>query len=77
MKVTVKLYGTWGQRFPDYQPSQGIEVDIPGEATVKDLLTLLELSQGTVVIAAGRVLKTGDELQRGVPVNVMQTIGGG
>jgi sulfur carrier protein ThiS len=79
MKVMVRLYGTYSQCFPGYQPSQGVEFEIPEGATVKDLLTLLEVSepQGAVVIAKGRVLKTSDEMQPGVPVNVMQVIGGG
>ena len=79
MKVRVKLYGTWRWRFPDYQHSQGIEVEVPEGATVKDLLTLLEISesQGAVVIVEGRLLKTSDEIRRGVPVSVLQSIRGG
>jgi sulfur carrier protein ThiS len=79
MKVKVKLYGTLRQPFPDDQHSMGIEVEIPDGATVKDLLTILELpeSQGAVVIAEGRVLKAGDKLQHRVPVNVFQAIRGG
>ncbi|KPJ88047.1 MAG: hypothetical protein AMS17_06770 [Spirochaetes bacterium DG_61] len=79
MKVSVKLYGTLHQRFPGYQHSQGIEVEIPDGATVKDLLALLEISdpKGITVIMEGRVLKMGDTMQCGVPVNVLQTIHGG
>jgi sulfur carrier protein ThiS len=79
MKVKVKLYGTLSQRFPGYQHSQGIEVDIPDGATVKDLLTLLEIpeARGAVVIAEGRILKADDKMQRGVLVNVLQSIYGG
>ena len=79
MKVRVRLFGTFRQRFPGYQHSQGMEVEIPEGAMVKDLLTLLDLSgsQGAVVIAEGRVLKADDRLQPGVPVDVMQAMGGG
>jgi len=79
MKVRVKLYGTYSQRFPGYRHSQGMEVDIPDGATVKDLLALLEISesQGAVVIAEGRILKADDKMQPGVPANVLQAIGGG
>jgi sulfur carrier protein ThiS len=79
MKVGVRLFGTFRQRFAGYQHSQGMEVEISEEATVQDLLTLLELSEtrGAVVIAEGRVLKAGDRLQPGVPVDVMQAMGGG
>ena len=79
MKVTVKLYGTWRERFPGYQHSQGIEVEIPEGATVQDLLALLEISesQGAVVIMEGRVLKADDQMRGGVPVNIFQSIRGG
>lgn len=79
MKVTVRLYGTWRQRFPGYQPSQGIEIEIPGGATVSDLVALLEIPRpGEVVaIAEGRILKPTDQVRPGAPVDVMQTIGGG
>jgi sulfur carrier protein ThiS len=79
MKVQVKLFGTLSQAFPDYQPSQGIEVEMPEGATVRDLLDLLGLSEsrGAVVIAEGRILKEGDIVQGQVPLNVMQVIAGG
>jgi sulfur carrier protein ThiS len=79
MKMRVKLYGTLSERFPDYQPTQGMEVEIPEGATVKDLLALLEISesQGATVIAEGRVLKADDKMPQGVLVNVLQAIGGG
>ena len=79
MKVKVKLYGTLSQRFPDYQPSQGIEVEIPDGATAKDLVTHLGIpeSQGAAVVVEGRILKADDEIRRGVPVIILQAIGGG
>jgi sulfur carrier protein ThiS len=79
MKVRVKLFGTLSQRFPGYQHSQGMEVEIPDGAMAKDLLAHLEISesQGATVIAEGRVLKADDKMPGGVPVNILQAIGGG
>ena len=79
MKMKVKLYGTLSKRFPGYQPAQGIEVELPNGATAQDLLAHLEIpeSLGAVVIAEGRILKADDRIRLGVPVNIMQTIGGG
>ena len=79
MRVTVRLYGTLGHRFPGYQHAQGIEVEIPDGATAKDLLALLEISEsrGAVVIVEGRILKADDKMRCEVPVNVLQAIGGG
>jgi sulfur carrier protein ThiS len=79
MKVRVKLFGTLSQAVPDYQPGQGIEVELPGAATVRDLLELLGLleSQGVVIMAEARILKDDAVIQGEVPLNVMQTISGG
>jgi sulfur carrier protein ThiS len=79
MKVRVKLFGTLSQGFPGYRHSQGMEIEIPEGAMVKDLLALLEISesQGAVVIAEGRILKADDKMPHGVPVSVLQAIGGG
>ena len=79
MKVRVGIFGTFRQRFPDYRPSQRMEVELPEGATARDLLALLDLpeSQGPVVLAGGRVLEVDERLQPGVLVNVMQAIGGG
>ena len=79
MKVKVKLYGTLSEHFPGYQPSQGVEVEIPDRATAQDLLTLLGISesQRAVVIVEGRILKANDRMQDGVSVSIMQTISGG
>ena len=79
MKVKVKLYGTLSQDFPDYRPSQGIEIEIPDGTMVENLLTLLDISEtkGAVAIVNGRVLKANDEIQDGVSVDVFQSIQGG
>ena len=79
MKVRVKLYGTLGQRVPDYKHSQGTEVELPDGATAQDLLAHLEIaeSQRAVVIIEGRISKLEDEIPDRVPVNIVQAIGGG
>jgi len=79
VKVKVKLFGTLGQNISGYRQSQEIEFEIPDGATVKDLLTHLEISvfQGVIIIAEGRVLKLDDVIQDGAHVNVMQAIRGG
>jgi sulfur carrier protein ThiS len=79
MKVWVKLYGNLREQFPGYRHSQGMEVELPEGATVKDLLATLDMSarRGVVVIVEGRVLDVGDGIRSGIPVSVFQTIQGG
>ena len=79
MKVKVKLYGTLSLQVPGYKPSQGLVVEIPDGATVKDLLSHLVISEtrGAAFIASGRVLKADDKIQDGVSVDVFQSMQGG
>jgi sulfur carrier protein ThiS len=79
MKVKIRLFGTLRQRFPEYRHSEGLEVEIPDRATVKNLLALLEIpeSRGTVAIMEGRILKADDKIRDGVTVNILQSIYGG
>ena len=79
MKIRVKLYGTLSQQIPGYQHSEGIEVEIPDGATVKDLLSGLKISesQGVAVAMEGRILKADDAILGGAPVHVLQPLSGG
>ena len=79
MKIRVKLYGTLTQQVPGYQHSQGVEVEIPDGASVKDFLARLEISekQGAVVIMDGQILKADDTMRGGVPIHVLQSLSGG
>jgi len=79
MKTRVRLYGTLSQQFPGYQHSQGIEVEMPDGARVKDLLARLAISesQGAVVAMEGRLLKADDPMLQGAPVHILQSLSGG
>jgi sulfur carrier protein ThiS len=79
MKIRVRLYGTLSQQFPHYRHSEGMEVEIPDGATVKDLLTSLKISesQGVAVAMEGRILKADDTIRGEVPVHVLQSLSGG
>lgn len=79
MKVKVRLHGTLGQDFPEYRSSEGMEVEIPNGATVKELLALLDFAElrGAAVIVDGRVLKEDTKMQANAFVDVFQSIQGG
>ena len=79
MEVTVRIFGTFRRRFPDYEPEVGMQVKVADEATVRDLVACLGLSQvrEAVVIAEGRALDADERLRPGVPVSIMQAVGGG
>ena len=79
MKLRVKLFGILGQRFPGYHREQGMEVEIPDGARVKDLLAHLEISKsfGGVVAAEGKLLAEDAKLENGAEVNIFQSVFGG
>jgi sulfur carrier protein ThiS len=81
MKVRVNLYGTLCQKIPGYRQSQGIEVEVPEGATVKELLSLLQIpvlgSEKAVVAIDGRIRKTNDEIPSDAHAQVFQPMHGG
>ena len=79
MKIRVKLFGTLPQRYPDYDPSQGLEVGIPDGAKVKDLLTRLKIfaSDGGLVVIDNLVVQHDDALKEGASVRIFQSAFGG
>ena len=79
MKVRVKLFGTLPQRYPEYDPVDGLEVEIPDGARVKDLLAYLELSSSDGGVAAidNLVVNVEKKLKEGVCVRIFQSAFGG
>ena len=79
MKIRVRLFGTLGKDLPDYRHAAGLEVEIPENAKVGDLLRHLKIaeSQRAVVAINGRIMKPDDILQSGAAVHVFQSVFGG
>ena len=79
MKIKVKLFGTLGKRFPGYHREQGMDVEVPDGARVKDLLAHLEISKsfGGVVAVEGKLLSEDAKLGNGAEVNIFQSVFGG
>jgi sulfur carrier protein ThiS len=79
MKIKVKLFGTLGQRFPDYNAEQGLAVELLEGARVGDLLAYLRISshQGGIVVREGKLLSFEEKLINGALVQVFQAMYGG
>lgn len=67
------------KRFPDYERSKGIEVEITDGATIEDLLSLLEFSdsQRAVVVIGGMIRKPDDKILQGENIHIFNAIYGG
>jgi sulfur carrier protein ThiS len=79
MKVKVRLYGTLGKKFPDHDPLNGFEVEIPQDATVGDLLERLDIAKSKIGIVSvqGRLAKAGKTLKQGDFIRIFRPIFGG
>ena len=79
MKITVKLFGTLSQNFPDYSPGQGLEVEMPEGSKVADLLALLKISdaKGGTVVRDGLFLSKEETLTDGSLIQIFQALFGG
>ena len=79
MKIKVYLFGTLPQRFPDYKPGQGLFMDLPSHATVKDLLCKLGVTASDKAVATwgGQVREPEALLEEGMTVQVLQQVHGG
>jgi len=79
MRVRVKLFGLLGRRFPHHDLEKGMEVEIPDDARIGELLARLEISkkEDPVVTVNGLVQRTDATLRNGDLVHIFQSVVGG
>jgi len=79
LRLTVKLYGTLSRSFDDYDHLSGLEVDIPKEASIHDLLDYLNLSSERLgmIYMDGKLLNKKSRLKDGAQIKIFQPISGG
>jgi sulfur carrier protein ThiS len=79
LKIRVKLFGTLGQNFPGYDSLNGMDVNIPDDARVKDLLAHLDIpnTRDYLVIMNKTIAKSTDKLIHGATLHIFQAMAGG
>lgn len=79
MKVRIKLYGTLSKSCTGYDPATGIEMEIPDDTRVGDLLEKLNISQASIGLVSmdETLVKAGDRVVDGSEVKFFQPISGG
>ena len=79
MRLTVKLYGTLSRSFDEYDHLSGLEVNIPGEASIHDLLDYLDLSSERLgmIYMDGKLLNQKSRLKDGAQIKIFHPISGG
>jgi sulfur carrier protein ThiS len=79
MKVQIKLFSVLRDIVPDYDPTQGITLDLAHGTTVAQLLKQLEIPMAKipVVTCNGRVLSSDTTLQNDCLLHIFQPVAGG
>lgn len=79
MKLLVKLYGSLSFAFENYDPANGLIVEIPDGASINDLLVYLKIAKFRVgmVLIGRRSIKKEEKLYEGATVRIFQPVFGG
>jgi sulfur carrier protein ThiS len=79
MKIRVRLFGTLSQHVSLYDHEKGLEVEVPDDADVAELLALLAIPKSEVgmVSVDGRLVRADEKLIAGKAVHLFQPLFGG
>jgi len=79
MKINVKLFSILRQYVADYDPEEGVEIELSSPAIVADLIHRLNIPEDKkpVVSCNGRILRTHDTLLDGSVLHIFQPVSGG
>ncbi len=79
MKIRVILFGTLSKSYPVHDPVYGMEVEIPEDSTVGDLISHMDLpaKKFGMISMDGQLVKAVNPLQENAVVRVFQPIFGG
>ena len=79
VRLNIKLYGTLGRSFDAYDHLSGLEVNIPEEASIHDLLEYLNLPLESLgmIYMDGKLLNKKARLKDGAQIKIFHPISGG
>ena len=79
MRIRVRLYGTLGNHISGHDPLNGMEIEVPDDATAEDLIDQLDIPRKKVGIISvdGNLVKKTQALQDGNMVRMYRPIAGG
>jgi sulfur carrier protein ThiS len=79
MKVEIQLFGLLGKKLPEFASPKRIEIELPDESSVGDLLKYLKVPEDWRVAVAmdGHLLKYEDLIRDGAKIRLLQMVHGG
>jgi sulfur carrier protein ThiS len=79
VKIHVRLLGTLGKHCQDHDPRTGMELDVPKDAQVQDIVEILGLPADRIgfVSVDGELVEGEDTVREGATVKFFHPIRGG
>ena len=79
VKINVRLFGTLGNKIPDHDPLNGLQVDVPEGTDIIMLLNQLHIDQSKVgfVSIDGKLTKPNKKIKEGESIRIYRPIFGG
>jgi len=79
VKIHVKLLGTLGKHCPGHDPRSGMEIDVPSDASVMDIVEILGLPTDRIgfVSVNGELVTAEDHVAEGAVVKFFHPLRGG
>ncbi|MDA3790712.1 MAG: MoaD/ThiS family protein [Desulfobacula sp.] len=79
MKLNIKLYGTLSRSFDDYDHLSGLDVLLPEESSIQDLLVYLNVLPKRVgmILMDGKPVQKDTRLKNETQIKILQPIAGG
>ena len=79
MKLNIKLYGTLSRSFDDYDHLSGLDVLLPEESSIQDLLAYLNILPNRVgmILMDGKPVQKDTQLKNETQIKILQPIAGG
>jgi sulfur carrier protein ThiS len=79
LKLNVKLYGTLSRSFDDYDHLSGLDVLLPEESSIQDLLVYLNILPNSVgmILMDGKPVQKDTQLKNETEIKILQPIAGG
>ena len=79
MKIKVQLFGVLGKKLPEFASPKGVEIELPDNSSVGDLLKYLKVSEewGVTVAMDSRLMKYDDPVHDGAEIRLLQAVHGG
>lgn len=79
MKINVRLLGTLGKHCAGYDPAMGMDLDVPADARVADIVEILGLPADRIgfVSVDGELVRAEDRVPEGAVVKFFHPLRGG